>query len=143
MSDKKNNRGGFTLIELLVVIAIIAILTAAVVANVRTAKEKARDAVRMQDTETFQNSLALYQTGKGQYPIYDGYITGSDIMSQSLINDMVIKSIPLDPLNQVAGSVDYRYYYQSIDGSIYSIKFCLETAGIQGYNKGCNNEVKP
>lgn len=141
--SNKINRAGFTLVELLVVVSIVAILTAVIMSNVRTAKEKARDSVRMQDVKTFQAGLALYQTGKGQYPIYDGYITGDDLLSQSLKNDMILKSIPLDPINRITGSIDYRYYYKSVDGSIYLIKFCLETTSIQSYNKGCDNEVKP
>lgn len=134
---------GFTIIELLVVVAIIAILVSVIMANIRGAKEKARDVTRMSDIKTFTNVLGLYQTSKGQYPIYDGYITGSDVMSQSLLNEMVTKAIPLDPLNKEAGGINYRYYYQSLNGSTYEIVFCLETATIQGHVRGCGNKIKP
>lgn len=137
---------GFTLVELLVVVAIIAILISIVVANIRSAKEKARDDRRMSDMRTLQNALGLYQINKGQYPIYDGLITGiidSDVMSTALIGEMVIKTIPLDPINKEAGGISYIYSYKSENGSTHEIKFCLETNTIQGYTKGCDNKIKP
>lgn len=143
-NTKNNNNAhlvwGFTLIELLVVVAIIAILVSSILANVRSVKEKARDAARMNDMKTFQNSLGLYQTSKGQYPIYNGYISGSDEMSQALLNEMIVKTIPFDPINKE----NYRYFYQSTPtGATYEISFCLETATIQSYKKGCDNKIKP
>lgn len=139
----KREKKGFTLIELLIVIAIIGLLTGLIVANVRAAKQKTREVTRISDIKTLRNSLALYQSNKGAYPIYDGYITGSDALSIALQNELILLMIPLDPLNEVVGGLTYKYSYQSIDGVTYALKFCLETNYIQNYNQGCDNTVSP
>lgn len=134
---------GFTLVELLVVVAIIGIIIGVVMGNINTAKQKANDARRVSDIKSVQNALGLYQTGKGQYPIYDGYIIGSDILSQSLISELVLKTVPLDPVNKDIGTLTYKYHYKSTDGSDYVLGFCLETNTISGHSKGCDNELRP
>jgi len=139
----KRKINGFTLVELLVVIAVIAIIAGFVLTNLATNKSKTRDSVRVNNIKTFRDALALYQINRGLYPIYDGYINGSDPASRALLNEIALKTIPMDPINKIANQTDYRYYYKSTDGSTYILKFCLETNTIQGYNKGCNNEVKP
>lgn len=54
---------GFTLIELLVVIAIIGILSSVVLASVRSAQKKGRDARRLQDLKQISNAVALLDSG--------------------------------------------------------------------------------
>lgn len=134
---------GFTLIELLVAVAIIAIIASSLILNYKSAKEKARDDNRLTNIRTISNALATHQINEGLYPVYNGYITGTDTMSQSLKNESILKVVPVDPINKAAGGVDYRFYYASIDGSDYLIRFCLETNDIQGYTKGCGNQIKP
>lgn len=73
---------GFTLIELLVVIAIIGILSSVVLASLNTARAKARDAKRMQDTVQIRTALELYYNDFGRYPlaypgVWGGVSTGS------------------------------------------------------------------
>jgi len=135
---------GFTLVELLVVVAIIGIIVGIVMGNINTAKQKANDARRMSDIKSIQNALGLYQTGKGQYPfMMDGYITGTDILSQSLVSELVVKTMPMDPINKDIGVLPYKYHYKSVDGSDYVLGFCLETNTISSHSKGCGNELKP
>ncbi|MDP3965736.1 MAG: type II secretion system protein [bacterium] len=54
---------GFTLIELLVVIAIIGILSTVVLGAVNTARQKGRDARRLEDMKSIANAIAVQQTG--------------------------------------------------------------------------------
>jgi general secretion pathway protein G len=54
---------GFTLIELLVVIAIIGILSTVVLGAVNTARQKGRDAKRLEDMKSIANAIAVQQTG--------------------------------------------------------------------------------
>ena len=61
--DASRKEGGFTLIELLVVIAIIGLLSSVVLASVRTAQKKGRDARRLQDLKQIANVIALADNG--------------------------------------------------------------------------------
>ena len=54
---------GFTLIELLVVIAIIGILSSVVLASLNTARQKGRDARRLQDLKSIVTAVALADSG--------------------------------------------------------------------------------
>ena len=55
---------GFTLIELLVVIAIIGILSSVVLASLNTARQKGRDARRLQDLKSIVTAVALADSGE-------------------------------------------------------------------------------
>ncbi|MCR4280780.1 MAG: type II secretion system GspH family protein [Candidatus Kaiserbacteria bacterium] len=70
MRKNARNRGlvlresrGFTLIELLVVIAIIGILSTVVLASLNSARQKGRDARRLEDLKSIANAIAIQQTG--------------------------------------------------------------------------------
>lgn len=65
-NNKKNS--GFTLIELLVVVAIIGILAAVVLSSVGAARQKARDAARVQSVHQLQLALELYKNTTGSFP---------------------------------------------------------------------------
>jgi prepilin-type N-terminal cleavage/methylation domain-containing protein len=136
MNKIKINQG-FTLIELLVVVAIIGILTATVVISIQQVKAKARDSRRVTDINSISTALSLYHTDFNLYPVYDGYITGTDTLSTVLINAGTASALPTDPLNYD----NYRYYYQSTDGSDYYLEYYLETDSVTGKSKGKNYTI--
>ena len=59
---------GFSLVELLVVISIIAVLTAILTANFMGARERARDAQKIQDLYAIKNALRMYYNDHQSYP---------------------------------------------------------------------------
>src|SRR3989344_6673093 len=131
------NTHGFTLIELLVVVAIIGLLASIIVASFGTAQAKARDALRMEDMQTMQKALALYQISGGSYPISVATttLTGADSVSTGLTGAEAISTIPKDPL-----SPQYNYSYSSNSiGNDYTVAFCLETDTVKNFASGCVN----
>lgn len=90
---------GFTLIELLVVIAIIGILSSVVVASLNSARQKARDARRVDDVKQLQLALDLYfDANAGKYPAnLDAVATKGFIPKK-----------PTPPAG-VAGETEYKY----------------------------------
>ncbi len=138
----KQSSRAFTLVELLVVVAIIALLVAAAVASFQNTKAKARDAERVSEINSINTVLGFYHNDYNQYPIYDGYITGTDDLSSALRATGYINTVPTDPISRDSadcGSLGgYRYYYQSTDGKSYILGYCLETNAMQGRSKGEN-----
>jgi general secretion pathway protein G len=64
-----NDHRGFTLIELLVVIAIIGLLASIILADLRTAAAKARDAKRIEELGTIQAAIETYYIDHNAMPI--------------------------------------------------------------------------
>jgi prepilin-type N-terminal cleavage/methylation domain-containing protein len=108
----KNNKG-FTLIEMLIVIAIIAILSGIVLVGVAGFQASARDARRIADIRNTQNLLELYYTEHGSYP-------KSNTADWSAISDELGTIIPTPTAD------DYPYYYQSVNGLVYTMGALLE-----------------
>ncbi len=65
---KKKSAKGFTIIEILVVIAIIGILSSVVLANLRTAKEKARIAIAHADLKSIATGIVLLANDTSEWP---------------------------------------------------------------------------
>jgi len=136
---------GFTLVELLVVIAIIGLLSGMIIISIKNVKAKSRDAERVSEINTIVTVLSLYHNDYNIYPVYDGYITGTDSLSTTLKSTGYITVVPTDPSNSNSsdcGSLTgYRYYYQSVNGTDYYLGYCLETNSIHGKTKGENSYV--
>ena len=63
-----NKKYGFSLIELLVVISIIGVLTAVLMINFVGARERSRDAKKIQDLTNLKNALRMYYNDNQAYP---------------------------------------------------------------------------
>jgi len=133
------NKKGFTLIELLVVIAIIGLLSTLAVVALGSAREKARDSVRLSDLKQTQTALELFYTDNNAYPTTtaSGIVLGSS--SAACSNDAsgftttgcatpYMGIVPSDPL----ATQDYTYV--STAGTEYSIAATLEgtVSGLTG-----------
>lgn len=128
-----SNKKGFTLVELLVVIAIIGMLGSIILVQIEQSRAKARDAQREKDVKTIQDALAIYVVNAKVYPTGNNVeVTGSDAFSQTLKSADAITKTPHDPL----GSGNYKYIYNSADGSTYTITYWLETSTVQGKEAG-------
>lgn len=105
---------GFTLIELTVVIGIIGVLASVVLASMAPAREKARDARRLQDMKAIQTALELYYQTNGSYPPYRALTSTAQCGSQWCVLETAlapfISSLPRDPSGL---QNTYRYYYDS------------------------------
>lgn len=134
---------GFTLIELLVVISLIGILATLVVANVNSARERARDATRKSDLRNIQTALRLYYNDNNGYPIAAEMSSawGGEFAKSGSV---YMNILPMDPLSPAQ---DYVYTYT--DSETYTLKACLENAsddkGLADgtCSSGYKYEVKP
>ena len=99
---------GFTLLELLVVIAIIGILASVIMVSLGSAREKARDARRVQNLAELQKAMELYFDDSGSYLWTIGYFSNCspNCFSGSLV-PQYIASTPDDPL--YAASYIYQH----------------------------------
>ncbi|MFZ3301747.1 MAG: type II secretion system protein [Microgenomates group bacterium] len=113
-------QAGFTLIELLVVVSLIGVLATLVIANMNSARERARDAQRKSDLRNIQTGLRLYYNDNGGYPLKAVLDSFWDIeWSDNGVTYMNV--LPNDPL---APTQVYTYTYT--DSETYTIKACLE-----------------
>ena len=107
----------FTLIELLVVVSLIGILATLVIANMNSARERARDATRKSDLRNIQTALRLYYNDNSSYPTkatFDAALGATWLPYMNLL--------PNDPLT----SQSYTYTYTDSDN--YTLFACLENA---------------
>lgn len=112
--NKTVNKKGFSLVELLVVISIIGVLSAVLVANFMGARERARDAQKIQDLNAVKNALRMYYNDNQTYPDSEGAnaCTGC-------LNTILLDYIPS------VGVVDY-WYLKSYDGDSFKLWANLE-----------------
>jgi prepilin-type N-terminal cleavage/methylation domain-containing protein len=119
---------GFTLVEILAVIALIGLLSTISVIALHSAREKARDLVRVSDLKEIQTSLELYFVSHNEYPIVTEPIALGTGGAACLSNDgfaptgcdgAIDATLPIDP----GGGV---YVYISTDGRSYTVEAELE-----------------
>jgi len=67
-SGRNKYTRAFTLIELLVVIAIVGLLSSLVLTSLKSARAKARDAVRLSDFKSIRTGLELFYAENERYP---------------------------------------------------------------------------
>lgn len=106
--NKRNK--AFTLIELLVVVAIIGILSAVVLTNLNSSRQKARDTKRIADVKQLQLALTLYaDVNNGKYP---GALTSGTATD---LAPTYTPSIPFPPAG-VSGVTSYTYVPLDVNG---------------------------
>ena len=115
-----NKKRGFTLIELLVVIAIIGLLSSVVLASVRSAQKKGRDARRVSDIKQLQLAVELYYDANNVYP--------PALTTANLVTTGYISVLPTDPSTQAG----YAYTPYALSGT---------TGTCTGYHIGASLEV--
>lgn len=87
-SESSRDEGGFTLIELLIVIAIIGIIAGIAAAQMRTAPQRAREAVLKEDLFALRDVIDQYFADKGKYPE----------SLEALVEEGYLRKIPVDPI---------------------------------------------
>jgi len=102
--------GGFTLIELLVVIAIIAILAAMLLPALQKAREKARQAVCMNNLKQIGSALSIYANEWECYPPnYDGKLGSQTLTWYRMLKIYVLGSTDMfAPMCFICPSNPYR-----------------------------------
>lgn len=110
---------GFTLIELLVVVSLIGVLSTLVIANLNSARERARDAQRKSDLRNIQTALRLYYNDNMGYPTTAGFPAWGAAWTTTDATYMNL--LPADPLSPAQ-----EYNYTSTDSDDYTLYACLE-----------------
>lgn len=115
--DIKLKTFSFTLIEILVVATIISLLASGGMVIYSQFSKQARDAKRKLDLENVRAALEMYKSTNSVYP--DG--SWNDL--NSFLIPQYLGSLPDDPKST------FSYYYESTDGSDYTIAAQLEIGG--------------
>ena len=122
-------KSGFTFIELLVVTTIIILLTSIALVSYQAAERRARDDKRQADLEQFRSALEMIRSDVGYYPYNNNCLPPAsgawDCEGTTYMNE-----VPQDPKG-------YKYYYNSSDGSDYTLCARMETSNIQN---GCSGD---
>ena len=122
------NKKGFTLIELLVVIAIIGLLSTLSVVALDSARERARDAIRLADLKQVQTALELYNIDNNGYPtstVTLGSTSAACLNSSGFTTagcaNPYMASVPADPGANA-------YTYSATSSQAYRITATLESS---------------
>lgn len=127
---------GFTLIELLVVISIIGILAVLVIANLNSARSRARDTARKSDLRNISTALRLYYNDyktypdNGTSPLYQIMGCGAAGITActwgatwSVGTTIYMQTLPADPIP----SQNYQYV-RTNSGDGFTLSACLENS---------------
>ena len=121
------SRSGFTLIELLVVVAIIAILAAMLLPTLSKARERARQAVCINNLKQIGLGFAMYtQDNDGWFPFMTDHenwtYSGAIFYWNSLILPYVTNPIP-DAQGNINTATAFRYTFLTTQGYVRSKNF--------------------
>jgi type II secretion system protein G len=125
------NSLAFTLIELLVVISIIGILATLMIANLNSARARARDAERKSDLKNISTALRLYFNDNGVFPPASGpkAIPWGSPWTNSDGSTVYMQKVPNDPLyNQQDLSPKQYQYVLGSTGDTFTLSACMENA---------------
>ena len=128
-----NTKKGFTLIELLVVIAIIGILASVVLAELSTARGRARDAKRLSDMNQIRLALELFFEENGHYPgTPEGVATGGEKIGDNngALEQALAPYLPVMPADPLHDGSTYFYAYDP--------QHCVSGGGSGGASFGFN-----
>lgn len=120
----------FSLFELLLVIAILGLLSTLAIIAIGNARQKARDAARLEDMREVEVALQLYFNDRNRYPeAKEPVVLGEgnfDCLAEGGWAAAGCESIYLSdaPSNPTPNGVPYKY---TSDGSTYRVEFELET----------------
>ena len=131
---------GFSLVELLIVMGILGVLTALIVPNIASGRERARDAVRKSDFASLRGALRLYYNDYQQYPAGSGDIEGCGVDGDDVCswaggsfeaNDIIyMKKLPGNP----SGDNEYSYT-QTNGGEGFLLEVEMESLGDESIAK--------
>lgn len=136
---------GFTLIELLIVIAIISMLSALLVPNYMSARERARDTQRKNDLKQIQKAFEMYKQDQTT-PLYPAVLptanecwTTGGSGNPCPAGNIYLNNFPTDPSSDPNKTYKYE---RSITSNIeYKLCACLEnkadTDGVDCTASGC------
>ncbi|MBC7869079.1 prepilin-type N-terminal cleavage/methylation domain-containing protein [Candidatus Saccharibacteria bacterium] len=127
-----NKKRGFTIVELLIVIVVVGILAAISIVAYGGVQNRARDTIRIDDSEKIRKALELYRIDTGEYPAaintglsnVDPNVPGSGWESSSYggqstwldrIKLYTGKMPSLDPTNDTTHFY-YYYFYKNNPG---------------------------
>lgn len=124
----KEMKQGFTLIELLVVIAIIGSLSALLVPNFMSARERARDAQRKNDIKQLQKALELYKLDQDPPAYIATASLPAPCVSWSAGSTMYMNQVPTDPSGSCSSTKKYYYKLNAGDSLQYELYGCMENS---------------
>lgn len=134
---KQRGRQGFTFVEILVVITIIGVITAIGTVTYSGFLRQSRDTKRKGDLEQIRGALEMYRSKNDQYPLtaeIDFASGNGKICDPPAPGDCAsgtyLSKLPNDPITT------NTYWYQSTDGSTYTIGALLENAPASGSTCG-------
>jgi general secretion pathway protein G len=134
---------GFTLVELLIVMGILGVLSALMIANIASGRQRARDTARKSDFANVKTALRLYYNDYQEYPASSGgNIMGCGVGGDGACSwaggsftadgNTYMKKLPGNPLG-----IEYGYS-QTFGGEGFLLQVEMENEGDEGIMESQN-----